>query len=215
MESVHIFMKELNEFPWIIESLVFLDEVSFDNHEMYRKRGFGMKGRSVFFRGEYCRKPRVSLLCFLGSTGIIDAFSTEGTFDRKRVVDCMVRFATKNDYVFCYPGPHSVWIMDGASIHCNRDLVHLFRSLGVFVIYLPAYCPFFNPIELVFGLMKRKMRRNMVEGSSKPMETLVAETLMHFTPFDARTIFRKCGYTPMGFDPSKAFNINPREYGYQ
>jgi transposase len=42
MESVIIFMKELSEFTWLIESLVFLDEVSFDNREMYRKRGFGI-----------------------------------------------------------------------------------------------------------------------------------------------------------------------------
>jgi transposase len=51
------YTQELKGFNWLIQHLVFLDEVSFDNREMFRKRGFGLKGSKVFWRGEYCRKP--------------------------------------------------------------------------------------------------------------------------------------------------------------
>jgi hypothetical protein len=161
------FSQELQEHAWLIHNLVFIDEVSFDNREMYRKRGFGLKGQTVVFRGEYCRKPRVSLLCLLGVTGILDIFSTEGTFDRNLFIDSLREFALKNDQASTFPGPNSLWIMDGAKIHCHENVVHYLRSIGIIVLFLPAYCPFFNPIELVFGYVKPKLRRYLVEGSRK------------------------------------------------
>ena len=88
--SVVRFARELTEFPWILDNLVFLDEVSFDNRDMLRKRGWydlgelisycnrGVKGKSVIYRGEFTRKPRVSLLCFIGRYGLLETFHTEG-----------------------------------------------------------------------------------------------------------------------------------------
>lgn len=94
------FCKELMSFPWLIQNLVFLDEVSFDNRDMLRKKGFGFKGQKLFYRGEFCRKPRVSLLCFIGVNGLLDTFSTEGTFDRLKFVECCKEFALRNPQVF-------------------------------------------------------------------------------------------------------------------
>ena len=59
------FAEEMNTLTWSPENIVFLDEVSFDNHGMVRKRGYSIKGTKVLVRGEYTRKPRVSLLCFI------------------------------------------------------------------------------------------------------------------------------------------------------
>lgn len=99
-EEILRFTKELHSFPWILQNLVFLDEVSFDNRDMLRNKGYGMKGDRVYFRGEFCRKPRVSLLCFIGVNGLLDTFSTEGTFDRLKFVECCREFALNNVSVF-------------------------------------------------------------------------------------------------------------------
>lgn len=43
------FPKELQEFPWFLENLVFLDEARFDNKSMLKKRGYGLKGHKLIF----------------------------------------------------------------------------------------------------------------------------------------------------------------------
>jgi len=49
---------ELTSLPmgWIYENLVFLDEVGFDNRDMFRKRGYGLRGQRIIYRGEFTRK---------------------------------------------------------------------------------------------------------------------------------------------------------------
>lgn len=196
------FTNELSCFLWGFEQLVFLDEVAFANREMLRSRGYGLKGKSLVYRGEFRRKPRVSCLCFLGETGIIDSFETEGTFTRQKFFDCCRRMALRST-VKSYPGKHSVWIMDGARIHCDLNIVQYLRSLGIIPIYLPAYCPFYNPIEIVFGLVKRYLRRHYVEHDRTPLSLIVGAALTKFTNYNCSSLFRKCGYSPNGqFNPS-------------
>ncbi|ORY16047.1 hypothetical protein BCR33DRAFT_638687, partial [Rhizoclosmatium globosum] len=135
------------------DNLVFLDEVSIDNRDFLRKKGWGLKGQSLVYRSEYSRKPRLSLLCFIGATGLLEVFSTDGTFDRLKFLDCCSQFALGGK-VKHFPGLHSVWIMDGAKIHCDPNISFYLRSLGIVLIYLPAYCPFYNPIEVMFAMVK-------------------------------------------------------------
>lgn len=152
------FFNELTSFPWILDNLVFLDEVGFDNKSMMRKKGYAMKGQKLIFRSEFVRKPRISLLAFIGVNGLLNCYQTEGTFTRLKFVDFCRNFAIGYDSkVQQYPGTNSVWIMDGAKIHLDKNFVIYLRSLGIIPIFLPAYCPFFNPIELVFGYMKRDL----------------------------------------------------------
>jgi hypothetical protein len=97
------FAKELLSFLWLLENLVFLDEVSFDNRDMIRRKGFVMKGEKLFYRDEFNRKPRVSLLCFIGVSGLLDTFLADGTFDRIEFARCCESFALKSGQVFQFP----------------------------------------------------------------------------------------------------------------
>ena len=60
------FCKDLESLPlkWTCYNLLFLDEVGFDNRDMFRKRGYAIKGQRIVYRGEFRRKERCSLLCF-------------------------------------------------------------------------------------------------------------------------------------------------------
>lgn len=44
------FFKELQSFPWLLSNLVFLDEVGFDNRDMLRRHGYGIKGQKLYFK---------------------------------------------------------------------------------------------------------------------------------------------------------------------
>jgi transposase len=211
------FSSELLQLPhgWSYQSLIFLDEVGFDNRDMLRKRGYGIKGKRIVFRGEFTRKPRCSLLCYLGINGIIEVFCTEGTFDRFKFINYCRNFALSGQ-VEKYPGKNSVWILDGASIHCDPFITHYLRSLGILTIYLPAYCPFFNPIEIVFGNIKSTLRRYYVENRSmSDMKIFLATVLSTFKNKCARKIFKKCGYIGSGiFNPGVGFGQEIKSFGF-
>lgn len=195
------FFFEMSTLRWDLSTLTFLDEVGFDNKGMLRNKGYGVKGERLVHRGEFVRKPRISLLCFLGQTGIKATYQTEGTFTRKIFFDNVKDFALSKN-VQTYPGRHSVFIMDGARIHCDSNITTYLRSLGLIVIFLPAYCPFYNPVEIVFGLCKKYMKKTYQEGSD--LLLTVANVMMKFTDHDSTPLFLKCGYNYDGsFNPMK------------
>lgn len=86
VDDILRFSNELLCFPWLLENLVFLDEVGFDNKSMLRKKGYAMKGQKLIYRSEFVRKPRTSLLCFIGVHGLLNCYETEGTFTRLKFV---------------------------------------------------------------------------------------------------------------------------------
>ncbi|KAJ3084670.1 Serine kinase [Rhizoclosmatium hyalinum] len=105
------------------------------------------------------------------------------------------------------PGWHSLWILDGAKIHCDPSVVNSLRLIGVKIIFLPAYCPFFNPIEIMFGMVKKRMRRVYNPNRGDDILHVILDVLGEFKRHDFESIFRQCGYTWSGFDPATAFSI--------
>ncbi|KAJ0391453.1 hypothetical protein ATCC90586_011837 [Pythium insidiosum] len=202
-QDVTRFLDELSRVDWVHQNLVFLDEVSFDNRGMIRRRGYALRGQKLAIRGEFQRKPRVSILAFLGVNGVIDYYDTEGTFDRLEFVRCCQQFA----YSECaalgmYPGKNSVWILDGAAIHRHPEIVNYLRALGIVPIFLPAYCPFFNPIEFMFGYIKKAFLRYYEENRSRDLLPFVASIFNRFEEFDMSKVFTHCGWAVNGvFNP--------------
>ncbi|XP_055589357.1 uncharacterized protein LOC129741636 [Uranotaenia lowii] len=214
-EDIIRFYEEINSFRWDYHNLIFLDEVSFDNKAMLRSRGYGMKGKRLVCRGEYVRKPRMSLLCFISQEGMEETFSTEGTFNRAKFFDCCRKFCTRKE-VFQYPGRNSIWILDGARIHCDPMIVSYLRSMGIIPIFLPAYCPFFMPIEFVFGLVKQYMKFSYKEDNSKNFQLLVMEAIDRYTNYRMDNLFKKCGYIKGGFfDPTIALENDVIRLGFE
>lgn len=120
------------------------------------------------------------------------AVRTSGTFTRQ----IFFNYLSKN--VDTYPGRNSIFILDGARIHCHPNITNYLRSLELIVIFLPSYCPFYNPIEIIFGLCKKRMKNTYREGYN--LLLAVASTMNEFTNFDSTNLFLKCGYN---FDPTK------------
>ncbi|OWZ16564.1 Serine/threonine-protein kinase [Phytophthora megakarya] len=188
------FTLELSTIKWCQMNIQFLDEVSFDNRGMLRSRGYSLKGKKL-----------ATLLCFISVDGLAETFHTDGTFDRSKFVECCRTHAHSGNTVHQYPGRGSVWILDGAKIHCHPDIVYYLRSLGIIPIFLPAYCPFYNPIEYLFGLIKKAFKRQYVEGSKENQAILIAHVLQQFHEFDMTKIFEHCGWSTTGeFDPTSA-----------
>lgn len=130
----------------------------------------------------------------------------EGNFNRAEFVKCCREYALSGR-VQKHPGRRSVWIMDGARIHCHPDIVAYLRSLEIIPIFLPAYCPFYNPIEFFFGMVKKALRRHYQEGEiqAKDLPKVISRVLDTNRECSLRALFRNCGYLPSGlFDAGAA-----------
>lgn len=146
---------------------------------------------------------------------MLQSYRTEGTFTRQKFFDCIQKFAIQSGKVETYPGRHSIWIMDGARIHCDKNIIMYLRSLGILPIFLPAYCPMFNPIEVIFGICKRDLKRRYVENSKKPLSITITETLVKFKNYCCTELFHKCGYVTGGnFDPNIGLEQPLNELGF-
>eukprot|EP00732_Lithocolla_globosa_P004286 Lithocolla_globosa_v1_NODE_3889_length_1557_cov_27.918775.p1 type:complete len:387 gc:universal NODE_3889_length_1557_cov_27.918775:336-1496(+) len=202
-EEIARFTREVNCVHPLPYQLLFLDEMSTDNRSMLRKRGWFLKGAKPIYRNLFNRGKRLSILSFLGVNGFVSNYETGGTFDRLAFFSC-VRNLLSSGKVQKWPGRHSVWILDGASIHVDRYMIEYLQHMGIVVIFLPAYCPFYNPIEVVFGRVKEKCREHYRPHLHSGHEGLVlASVLDQFTDYDCVNLFAKCGYSLAGyFDPS-------------
>ncbi|OWZ00683.1 hypothetical protein PHMEG_00028077 [Phytophthora megakarya] len=184
-QDIFRFTEELSQLDWSHQNLVILDE----------------------------RNSRFSVLASIGVNEVIDYFNTDGTFDRVEFTECCQTFVhSLNGHVRQYPGPNSVWILDGAAIHRHPEIVHYLRSVGVVVIFLPAYCPFFNPIEFLFGYVKRSFQRHYVESSNRDFNRdllpFVVRTLRRFEAFNTGKVFEHCGWRVQGFfDPTRSLSV--------
>jgi transposase len=205
------FANDLDLLPWSPDNLVMLDEVSVDNRACWRSRGYGKRGRRLVHRGDFRRLPRISLLSFINLHGIAETYLTDGTFTSKSFAQHCLEFA-HSGVVEQLPGRNSVWILDNARIHCDPALVTTLRSMGIGIVFLPPYCPFFNPIEIFFGKFKGRLRKlyNVKDQKKLTAEALacgVLSIMNAYRNFDMRPYFSHCGYvTPGCFDWEKAYS---------
>lgn len=56
-----------------------------------------------------------------------------------------------------FPGPCSVVILDGASIHHDRRVAEAIHATGAVIYHLPPYSPDVMPAEFVFAKTKAKL----------------------------------------------------------
>ena len=197
------FTLEINLVCPLSFQLLFLDEMGVDNRCMKRKKGWFLKKSVPYCRQSFTRSKRMSILSFLGVEGLLDNYLIEGTFTRSIFFNFIKVFLTKG-IVQPFPGMHSIWVMDGASIHMDENIVEFLFTVGVIVIYLPPYCPFYNPIEIMFSKVKGMLKKfYQTKGTEQLLFTTILDSLRNY---DSGGIFEKCGYQFNGlFDPYRSF----------
>jgi hypothetical protein len=97
-------------------------------------------------------------------------------------------------FVEPYPGKRSVWILDGAQIHFDDSIVDYLYSMRILVFFLLAYCSFYNPIEVFFGVIKRKCKKYYHLICKRKKSLLLSVMLFSFSLMDMSKIFVFCGY---------------------
>ena len=117
------------------EMLVFLDETGSDRRNGLRRHGYGWRGNQLshklLVRGEHisCISMKGMLECTTVTNSVEDPFYA---FVHSKLLPLLMPFNEKN--------PHSVIMMDSASIHHVDGIMHLITGVGA-LIFLPPYPP--------------------------------------------------------------------------
>lgn len=85
-------------------------------------------------------------------------------------------------------------VMDNLSPHKSDQTLALIAQAGAEVIFLPAYSPDLNPIEMMWSKVKSCLR-SAEARSVADLITAIGQALSRITPQDALHWFAHCGYS--------------------
>jgi len=182
--------------------LVFVDESQKDKNAARRRRSWSKRGltpfRTVYFEGSHGFRYTLIAACDVNGfiyeacepiyqSGSNDTDPTHGTVDQARFKLWVIEKLIPTLGKYHLGQPRSIMVMDNASIHRDiRDLIEA-PEVGAKLIYLSAYSPELNPIELMFGLYKVSLRRS---PQNEPHYRAHSTALLCITPDIACTLFK-------------------------
>lgn len=133
------------------------------------------------------RFERTSVMGALGLSGIVAPLTYKGTLNgslfRTYVRECLAPALKKGD---CF-------ILDNASVHKVNGILQPLIDKGVNVVFLPAYSPDFNPIELAWSKVKARLRK-VKEREPLKLFKAIGDALDTITTIDIQGWVKHCGY---------------------
>jgi hypothetical protein len=100
-----------------------------------------------------------------------------------------------------WPLPNSVLVVDNASIHKVAGIREMVEERGARLLFLPAYSPDFNPIELAFSTIKAWIRAHRdrvgveMESADGTAYNALWQAVHSVTAENAKGWYKHCGYT--------------------
>jgi transposase len=166
--------------------LVFLDE-SGAKTNMTRLYGRSQKGQRCYDKAPDGRWKTVTMLSSIRLDGETESILFEGSVDG----------AMFEAYIEHILGPNlrpgDIVVLDNLSEHKDKHLIELYDSLGMKLLFLPAYSPDLNPIEKMWSKIKSILRESATETPDGLFEA-IQKAFTHVTPENAQGWFESCGY---------------------
>jgi transposase len=131
--------------------LVFIDETS-TNTKLTRLRGRSLKGERLPGAVPFGHWQTQTFIAALRSSGLTAPWLIDGAMDRT-VFDL---------YIETQLAPTleqgEVVILDNLKVHQSARAAAALRARGAWFLFLPAYSPDLNPIEMAFAKLKAHLR---------------------------------------------------------
>ena len=177
------------------EQLVFADESHFNRLTLRRPFAWSIRGKRACRYELSFRGTKFSIIPALALDGILHLEVMKNAVtgdDFRRFVQGLLPRMNK------WPLPNSVLVVDNASIHWVDGIREMVEEHGARLVYLPAYSPDLNPIELAFSTIKAWLRENRDRINTEGGEIYNAlwEAVHSVTQEDARGWYKHCGYLP-------------------
>lgn len=89
--------------------------------------------------------------------------------------------------------PGDVVILDNVAFHKSAKARELVKARNAWMLFLPAYSPDLNPIELAFSKLKTLLRKKAARSFDAICEA-AGEICDLYTPAECRNYFKAAGY---------------------
>ena len=155
---------------------------------MTRPRGRAPRGERLICKIPHGHWKTTTLIAALGIEGIRCATTVDGAINRD-MFDAFIQQVLLPEL-----RPGDTVILDNLSSHKSEHARRLIESRGATMIFLPAYSPDLNPIEMIFSKVKHLLR-SLACRTVDALWTAMQSVLDKVTSNDAANCFRHCGYS--------------------
>jgi transposase len=166
--------------------LVFLDE-SCAKTNLIRLRGRARRGQRLHDHapvGHWHTTTMLGSLRLNGQTAcLVIAGATDALIFRTYLREVLGPTLQRGDIVIC----------DNLAAHHDLAAQQFLQTLGVELVFLPAYSPDLNPIELMWAKVKAHLRSAKARSEAQLFRA-IQEALRSISATDAQGFFRHCGY---------------------
>lgn len=155
---------------------------------MTRLRGRAPRGERLIDKVPHGHWKTTTLIAALGIEGmrcstVVDG-AVNGDIFEAFVEQVLVPDLRQGDVV----------VMDNLSSHKRQRIRELIEDAGARLVFLPAYSPDLNPIEMVFAKIKQLLR-SLACRTRDALWKAMQSVLSQVTPSDAANCYKHCGYT--------------------
>lgn len=167
------------------ETVISIDESSIE-YESPPMRGYAKRGQRLQCKTKNFHTKKWSILMATSTRGVLNSWLIDGSINS----EVYARFvSTLQGHGFQH------LMMDNASIHKTKGVLYACAKAGLSPLYLPAYSPWFQPIEHCFSVLKHRMRtKSALQAGGQERMTVaqrITECVSNTDP-GSHASFQKC-----------------------
>jgi transposase len=174
------------------DRLVFLDETA-TNTKMARRYGWAPRGERCQVAVPFGHWKTITVTAGLRASGLTATALFDGPMTgarfRSYVEETLIPTLSQGDTI----------VLDNLPAHKVSGIREAIEAAGARLLYLPAYSPDFNPIELAFAKFKASLRATAARTIADLCDT-IKQAFQPFTPNECRNYLMAAGYD--AFDPT-------------
>ena len=177
------------------DMFVFVDETGSDRRNCMRKYGYALRGMTPTTYRLLHRGTRINAIAGIATSGLVALDLVTTSVTGEVFLDFAMGSLIPNMHPFNGTNPRSIVVMDNASVHHTHEVISLFQSVGILLLFLPPYSPDLNPIEETFSYIKGYLRKQDTLLQVIPDPTTVVRSEFHsLTPQMCQNWIHHGGY---------------------
>jgi hypothetical protein len=122
---------------------------------------YGLATEALSMKADPGQRPQpysLSLLAAISQQAVVGAQVIEGGVDASVFENFLHQVLRGLRAQGAFEGPGVVLLLDNARIHHHSRVVALARAEGAHILFNAQYSPWLNPVETLFGHLKRRIR---------------------------------------------------------
>lgn len=166
--------------------LIFVDETS-TNTKLTKRTGWSRKGRRYYSYAPFSRWKTQTFIAGLRCHSLVAPWIVNAPMNRvcfeTWIETQLLPTLSKGDVV----------ILDNVGFHKSERAKELLKTKGAWLLFLPAYSPDLNPIEMAFSKLKALLRKRAAR-SFDAISNALGEIVDLFSISECRNFFKAAGY---------------------